>query len=72
VSEVCHNIAIVFWISANSFWMSSEFFHFDEKILLFGLTGKQTAMIPFVIGLLFLAFYYLIWRPRHKDTVETL
>lgn len=72
VSEVCHNFAIVFWISANSFWMISEFFAFDEKILLFGLTGKQTAMIPFCIGLLFLAYYYLIWRPRHKNVVETM
>ncbi len=72
MSEVCHNFAIVFWISANSFWMISEFFAFDEKILLFGLTGKQTAMIPFCIGLLFLAYYYLIWRPRHKNVVETM
>jgi hypothetical protein len=72
MSEVCHNFAIVFWISANSFWMISEFFKFDDIIILFGLTGKQTAMIPFCIGLLFLAFYYLIWRPRHKDTVETM
>ncbi|HNP00535.1 MAG TPA: hypothetical protein PKM83_12350, partial [Ferruginibacter sp.] len=23
MSEVCHNLAIVFWISANSFWMIS-------------------------------------------------
>jgi hypothetical protein len=72
MSEVCHNFAIVFWISANSFWMISEFFGFDETILLFGLTGKQTAMIPFCIGLVFLAYYYLIWRPRHKNVVETM
>lgn len=72
MSEVCHNIAIVFWISANSFWMISEFFGFDEKILLFGLTGKQTSMIPFCIGLVFLAYYYLIWRPRHKNVAETM
>jgi len=72
VSEICHNFAIVFWISANSFWMISEFFKFDDKILLFGLTGKQSAMIPFCIGLLFLIYYYLIWRPRHKNAVETL
>jgi hypothetical protein len=72
MSEVCHNFAIVFWISANSFWMLSEFFKFDEKILWFGLTGKQTAMIPFCIGLLFLVYYYLIWRPRHKQNTETM
>jgi hypothetical protein len=72
MSEVCHNFAIVFWISANSFWMLSEFFKFDGEILLLGLTGKQTAMIPFCIGLLFLMYYYLIWRPRHKNVVETM
>lgn len=72
VSEVCHNLAIVFWISANSFWMISEFFAFDETILFAGLTGKQTAMIPFVLGLLCLIYYYLIWKPMHKNTVETM
>jgi hypothetical protein len=72
VSEVCHNFAVVFWISANSFWMISEFFHFDETILLFGLTGKQTALIPFVIGLLFLMYYYILWRPTHKKIEEPL
>ncbi len=72
MSEVCHNFAIVFWISANSFWMLSEFFKFDETILLFGLTGKQSAMIPFCIGLLFLIYYYLIWWPRHRKVEETM
>ena len=72
ISEACHNFAIVFWISANSFWMISEFFEFDEKVLFLSLTGKQTSMIPFCIGLLFLVFYYLIWRPRHKNVVETM
>jgi hypothetical protein len=28
-SELAHNLAIVFWISANAYWMISEFFHFD-------------------------------------------
>ena len=72
MSEVCHNFAIVFWISANSFWMISEFFHYDEKILLLGLTGKQTAMITFCIGLLFLMYYYVLWKPKHKAEVETM
>ena len=72
MSEVCHNLAIVFWISANSFWMISEFFHFDERILFWGVTGKQAAMIPFCLGLLCLIYYYAIWRPLHKDVVETM
>jgi hypothetical protein len=72
MSELCHNLAIVFWISANSFWMISEFFHFDEAKLLFGLSGKQSAMIPFCIGLLCLIYFYAIWRPWHKSVAETL
>lgn len=72
VSEVCHNLAIVFWISANSFWMISEFFEFDETKILFGLTGKETAMIPFIMGLCCLIYYYLIWRPTHKNVAETM
>jgi preprotein translocase subunit YajC len=30
------------------------------------------AIIPFLIGVLMLAYYYLIWRPRHKNAVETM
>lgn len=72
VSEVCHNLAIVFWISANSFWMLSEFFEFDESKILFGLTGKQTAMIPFLLGLLCLIYFYCIWKQMHKNAEETM
>jgi hypothetical protein len=67
VSEICHNLAIVFWISANSFWMVSEFFKFDEQKILFDLTGKQCAMIPFLLGVCFLVYYYCIWKPMHKS-----
>jgi hypothetical protein len=28
-AELAHNVAIAFWISANAYWMISEFFHFD-------------------------------------------
>src|SRR5215212_5180050 len=33
VSELAHNLAIVFWISANAYWMISEFAGFDENII---------------------------------------
>jgi hypothetical protein len=72
VSELTHNLAISFWISANSLWMVSEFFHFDEKILFLGLTGKHSAMIPFLLGLSMLIYYYAWWKPRHKDELETM
>jgi hypothetical protein len=63
-SELAHNLAVIFWISANSYWMISEFFGFDEKPVWAGYEGKYFAMIPFLIGVLILSWYYAIQRPR--------
>src|SRR5688572_29738193 len=51
ISELCHNLAIVFWIIANSYWMISEFLHFDEVEISGSITYKHVAVIPFVIGI---------------------
>lgn len=72
MSELCHNLAIVVWIAANSYWMISEFLHFDSRVLFGAYTFKHLAILPFVTGLLLLAFYYIIWKPRHKDDMETM
>lgn len=72
MSELCHNIAITVWITANSYWMISEFFHFDEKEVMPGITFKHLAIIPFTIGILLLAYYYLYWKPSNKDEQETM
>ncbi len=72
VSEVCHNLAIVFWITANSYWMISEFFYFDTLTVYGNITYKHLSIIPFVFGMLTLAYYYLLWRPMHKNAVETM
>jgi hypothetical protein len=72
VSELCHNLAITIWITANSYWMISEFLGFDTHSLFGGFTMKHLAIIPFSIGLMILGFYYLIWKPRHKDELETM
>ena len=66
VSELCHNIAITVWISANSFWMCTEFFGVDHISIGHGFTVKHLAMIPFLIGMLILAYYYIWYKPRHK------
>jgi hypothetical protein len=63
-SELAHNLAVAFWISANSLWMISEFFGFDSMQIWFGYTGKHLAMIPFLIGVVILAWYYLVQRTR--------
>ena len=72
MSERCHNIAITVWIIANSYWMISEFFHFDTLVVYGDITYKYLAIIPFSIGILMLAYYYLVWRPMHKNAVETM
>lgn len=72
VSELCHNIAITVWISANSFWMCTEFFGVDDHIVFGKTTVKHLAMIPFVTGVLILGYYYLWYKPRHKEETQTL
>ena len=72
MSELCHNLAITIWISANSYWMISEFTGFDTRPLFDHYTFKHLAIIPFGIGVLILAFYYLYWKPRHPAELETM
>jgi hypothetical protein len=64
VSELAHNMAIVFWISANAYWMISEFLGFDTKVVAWHFTGKEMALIPFIAGALILLYYYAIQRPK--------
>ena len=66
-SELAHNLAIVFWITANSYWMLSEFFGFDTVPIGHLIDGKHLAIIPFGIGLLILAYYYLVQKPRETQ-----
>lgn len=63
-SELAHNLAVAFWISANSLWMIAEFFHFDETAIWKGITGKYLALIPFITGAAILLYYYAVQRPR--------
>ena len=72
MSELCHNLAITIWISANSYWMISEFLHFDSWHLVGNLTYKHLALIPFTLGILILSFYYGYWKPRHKNELEAM
>ncbi|WP_205012948.1 hypothetical protein [Hymenobacter nivis] len=69
-SELAHNLAIVFWITANSYWMASEFFHFDTVMVAPGITGKHLALVPFLIGLGILLYYYLVQKPRETREAQ--
>jgi hypothetical protein len=72
VSELCHNLAIAVWIIANSYWMISEFFHFDGLTVTGTITYKHLAVVPFVAGILILAYYYLYWKPKNPTEQQTM
>lgn len=50
-AELAHNLAVCFWICANSVWMIGEFFYDD------GL--RPEAIVFFVLGLMAMLFYYV-------------
>ncbi len=73
-SELAHNLAITFWIAANSYWMISEFFGFDSIPLFNSYSVRHLALIPFLTGVLILGYYYLFQRReemREKQTITT-
>lgn len=72
VSELCHNLAIAVWITANSYWMISEFLHFDANIISGTITYKHLALIPFLTGVFILAYYYCWYKPKHPEEQETM
>jgi hypothetical protein len=47
--------------------MISEFYGFDENAILFGLKGKEVAFVFFILGVLILAWYYLLIYPKLKE-----
>ena len=57
-TDFAHNLAVVFWISANAWWMIAEFFEFDEAPFLLGVSGRHLAMIPFLLGAGVLLWHY--------------
>ncbi len=52
------NLSVLFWISANSFWMCVEFFGHAEY--------KNYSVIPFSLG--FIAFFVYLYKINKADT----
>jgi hypothetical protein len=69
-SELYHNLAVMFWIMANSYWMISEFFAFDDKAIISGITGKQMSVVPFVMGITCLLIYYVFVGPKERKKIS--
>ena len=57
-TDFAHNLAVVFWISANAWWMIAEFFEFDETPFLLGISGRHWSLLPFLLGAFVLSRYY--------------
>ena len=55
-ADLFHNIAVCLWISANATWMTGEFFFRD--------TLRPYATVFFVLGLIVVAFYYIVYFPK--------
>lgn len=51
VQELIHNLAVCFWLAANSVWMIGEFFYDD--------TTRPVATVFFLCGLGTLALFYI-------------
>jgi hypothetical protein len=72
-AELAHNLAITCWITANGYWMISEFWKFDEIPVWGELSGKHLALIPFITGAIILLYYYAVQKPekvRKQKTVQ--
>lgn len=52
------NMAIFFWISANSYWMIVEFFNNNEH--------RHLAAIPFALGFVFVGLFYILPKKQEK------
>jgi len=59
-SELFHNLAVVFWITANGYWMIAEFFWPDKDYL------RNYTVIPFSLGMICIAYYYVIVVPKQE------
>ena len=46
-TDLAHNLAVVFWITANAWWMTAEFFGFDERPIALGIDGRHWSLVPF-------------------------
>jgi hypothetical protein len=70
ISEFLHNLAVILWITANCTWMVGEFYGWDVNLIgPYGL--RQFSVIPFSMGLVVLAYYYLVLA-RRKDFREKM
>ncbi len=62
-SEFLHNLAVVFWILANAYWMITEFYSNNDSLRFY-------TIIPFSIGLIIISYYYIVVKPKEKKILQ--
>jgi len=62
LAELYHNLAVCFWIMANTIWMIGEFF-FDDTL-------RPYSIAFFLAGLLLILYYYLFVYNKLKSDPE--
>lgn len=67
-TEWFHNNAVICWIIANSYWMISEFYDFEESIIYGSIKYVHLSLIPFGVGLFLIGYYYLTHKFRAPKT----
>lgn len=60
-AELAHNLAVCFWIAANSTWMIGEFYFYDST--------RSLSVGFFILGLLMMTRYYFtaVYRLTKPD-----
>ena len=61
-ADLYHNLAVCFWISANSAWMVGEFF-FDDTL-------RPVSTVFFILGLITVGLYYSMVLPKEKKLIR--
>ena len=61
-ADLFHNVAVCLWITANATWMTGEFFYQDAL--------RPYAMVFFALGLIVVAFYYVVYFPKAPKDEE--
>lgn len=62
-AELYHNLAVTCWIFTNGYWMIIEFMGRDGDLRIY-------TAIPFSIGFMFIAYYYILVMPKEKKKEE--
>uniref|UniRef100_UPI00404A7BF3 hypothetical protein n=1 Tax=Daejeonella sp. TaxID=2805397 RepID=UPI00404A7BF3 len=62
LAELYHNLAVCFWIMANTIWMIGEFF-FDD-------TFRPYSIVFFLAGILLILYFYLFVYKKLKSDSE--